>query len=350
MKALYYSGDKKTELRHVPKPIPDDGEYLIQMASCGICGSDFEGYLGKTGRRIPPMVMGHEGAGVIVQTPKDAKYPVGTRVVVFPNFYCGKCESCRNGLTNICDDKVFLGVMKNNGLMVEFVTAREEFLIPFDENLSFECAALTEPMAVAYDAAAKLTDEQIAGAESILVIGGGTIGLMILMMLKLRKAKRVVVSDPFDSRLALAKTLGADATLNPTKETFNEAVESLTDGKRFRFVFEAVGLSVTAESSIDALCTGGTAVWVGNADKMVQINMQKIVTTENKIMGSYTYTLDEFKECLELMAAGKVDATPLITDTYSLDDGVEAFLALENNPRGEKVKVMLRISDQRVLM
>ncbi|MDR0469465.1 MAG: alcohol dehydrogenase catalytic domain-containing protein [Peptococcaceae bacterium] len=343
MKALYYLGDKTLELREVPEPIPAEHEYLVKIEACGICGSDFEGYLGKTNRRIAPMVMGHEAAGIVVKAPPGALYPVGTNVAVFPNFYCGTCDVCREGLTNNCVNGTFLGILTYDGCMTEYIVAPEKYLLPFGPALSHETAAMVEPLAVALDAVSKISDDEIQKAAYTVIVGGGTIGLMVLLMLKRRKAGYVIMSDTFDYRLDLARKMGADAVINPVKEDFVGAVRQITGGKMCSLAFEAVGFTATAQSSIDALRPGGTAVWVGNAQKIIEVDMQRIVTTELEIRGTHIYKLEEFKECLEILTSGEMDMSPLITDRYDLKDGAEAFRALEENSEGKKLKVMLRM-------
>ena len=343
MKALYYLGNKTLELREVPAPVPAAGEYLIKIEACGICGSDFEGYLGKTGRRTAPMVMGHEAAGVVAKAPPGGLYPEGTNVAIFPNYYCGECAPCREGLTSDCANGTFLGILHYDGCMAEYVVAPEKYLLPFGPSLTHETAAMVEPLAVAMDAVAKITDEEIQNAAYTIVVGGGTIGLMVLMMLKRRKAKNVILSDTFDYRLELGKKLGADAVINPLKEDFTEAVRRITGGKMCSLAVEAVGFTATAQSSIDALKPGGIAVWVGNAQKIIEIDMQKIVVTELTVRGTHIYKLEEFRACLDVLAGGELDVSDFITDRYSLTDGAAAFRALEDNRDGKKLKVMLRM-------
>ena len=343
MKALYYLGDKTLELREVPEPVPGENEYLVKIEACGICGSDYEGYLGKTNRRIAPMVMGHEAAGVVVKAPAGGLYPAGANVAIFPNYYCGECDACRAGLTNNCTTGTFLGIMTYDGCMAEYVVAPEKYLLPFGPSLSHETAAMVEPLAVALDAVSKVSDEEIQKADHTIVVGGGTIGLMVLMMLKRRKAKNIIMSDTFDHRLDLAKKLGADAVVNPVKENFAEAVKRITGGKMCALAIEAVGFTATAQSSLEALRPGGIAVWVGNAQKIIEVDMQKIVVTELTIRGTHIYKLEEFKECLEILTKGELDVAPFITDRYELKDGAEAFRALEDNKDGTKLKIMLRM-------
>ncbi len=340
MKALYYLGDKTMELRDIPVPTPRKGEYLIRVKANGICGSDFEGYLGKTGRRTPPMIMGHEFAGIIEQAPENGTYTVGQKVVIFPKPYCGECEFCRQGMVNVCPEGICMGVLDAPGSMCEYVTIEEKYLLPFD-GISFNEAAFTEPLAVAYRSVHKISDEELKKAKYTLVIGAGTIGLMVLSLLKYRGAQNVIMSDATDFRLDIAQTLGADYILNPMKEDFIEGIARITDNNLCDIAIEAVGIAPTAKNSLDSLKIGGTAIWIGNAQKMVEVNMQKIVTSELKIKGNYVYDLDGFADSLRLLSEKKIDVTPLMTDVYPLEEGVQAFKDLENNKEGKMLKVIL---------
>jgi threonine dehydrogenase-like Zn-dependent dehydrogenase len=340
MKALYYVGESTMEMRDIVKPVPGEGEYLIQVKSNGICGSDFEGYKGKTGRRTPPMIMGHEFSGIIEQAPSDGKYPVGQKVVVFPKPYCGVCEFCKKGMVNVCPEGICMGVLDVNGSMCEYVVIQEKYLLPF-EGISFNEAAFTEPLAVAYRSVHKISDEELKGAGFILIIGAGTIGLLALALLKYRGAKQVIISDATDFRLDVARQLGADYAVNPRTENFGEAISKITGGKGCDFSIEAVGIAPTAQNSLECLKIGGTAIWIGNAQKIIEVNMQKIVTMELKIKGNYVYDLEGFSQSLRLIEQGKINLKPLMTDFYKLEDGVQAFKDLENNREGKMLKVFL---------
>lgn len=320
--------------------MPKPGEYLIRVEACGICGSDVEGFLGKTGRRVAPMIMGHEFAGVVERAPDGSALEPGRKVTVFPKLYCGVCETCKKGLVNLCPNADFFGVMAYNGAMTEYVCVREQFLIPYS-GIPAEVAAMTEPSAVAYSAIAKLSDRQIAEAQNILLVGAGTIGLLALLWLKYRGAKRVIVSDACDFRLEMAARMGADAVINPGSGAFERDITDLTGGELCDISVEAVGASATAQASVDALKNAGRAIWIGNAAKMVSVNMQRIVTKELKIIGSYIFSLDDFKACARLLSGSAVDAAPVITHQLDLSRGVEAFELLRNNRDGKAVKVIL---------
>jgi len=341
MKALYYTGNKTMELRETPAPVPSAGECLVRIKACGICGSDFEGYLGKTGRRTAPMVMGHEAAGVVVVPAGSGAVPAGTKVAVFPNFYCGECEQCKAGMTNNCANGSFMGVMAKDGCMAEYVAVPESVAIPFPDETPFEAAAMAEPLAVALSAVKKAPPEMIRESGDIIIIGGGTIGLLVLSLLRRMAKGCITVSDVYSSRLERALKLGADAVINPSGEDFAGAVKRITGGAMYPLAFEAAGFAASARASLDALKPGGTVVWIGNAQKTIDVDMQKIVVTELKITGSHIYSPDEFRESLKLIACGKVDASQLITDRRPLEDGAAAFASLEGNKDGGMLKIML---------
>lgn len=341
MKALYYVGEKTMELRDIPIPSPETGMYRVRVRSNGICGSDFEGYMGKTGRRLPPMIMGHEVAGTIDVAPEGGKFSPGDRVVIFPKPFCGECEFCKKGLVNVCPAGICLGVMSHDGAMTEYINVEEKYLIPFGPTLSFNEAAMTEPLAVAYRSVEKISDAEIAESAHCMVIGAGTIGLLVVALLRLRGAKSVIVSDAMDYRLDVARLMGANHTINPRASDFLDAVKSITAGKMCDFSIEAVGVAPTAANSLDCLRIGGTAVWIGNAQKMVEVNMQKIVTTELAIKGNYVYDFEDFIKSLKLLESKQIDVAPLMTDVYPLSEGVRAFKDQENNRDGKMLKVFL---------
>lgn len=341
MKAVYYIGDAKAEIRDIPVPEPKGDEYLIHIDACGICGSDVEGLLGKTGRRIPPMIQGHECAGTIVKAPAGGKLAEGTTVAVFPKYFCGECPMCKAGKVNICPNAKFLGVMDFDGAMTEYICAKEQYLIPY-KGCTADIAAMVEPAAVSYNSIAKISDAEMAAAENILLIGAGTIGLLALLWLKYRGAKRVIVSDAADFRLDLARKLGADETVNPTAcGDFRETIARLTDGKMCDISVEAVGISPTAASSIEALRPAGVAVWIGNAAKMVSVNMQYIVTQEITVKGNYTYSYEAFCETLRLLAEKAIDVAPVISAHMPLTEGDKAFDMLTHNEGGKLIKIIL---------
>lgn len=338
MKALKYMGPEKLEIQEEQVPVPEDHEVLLKVRACGICGSDVHGYLGLTGRRIAPMTMGHEFAAEVVETGSGAKkFRPGDSVIVQPINFCGTCENCKRGLTNMCLNKRFFGVLTVNGAMAEYVAVPEKLLYKLPENTSYEIGALAEPYAVAYGAVKKAGD---LSGQNVLIIGAGTIGLCILQIVKLQNPGKIIVSDLSDARLSAAREFGADEVINPKNEDYMDAVSRYTEGRMIDTSIEAVGVQATANQSIKCLKIGGQAVWVGMSQKEMEINMQDIVCSARRVIGSFNYTHEEFGEVVELIGSGKMNAAKLITKTVSLEEVRGAMDDLHTKP-DEYIKVMI---------
>ncbi len=342
MKALVFKGPEKIFLEEIKKPIPKENELLIKIKAVGICGSDFEGYLGKTGRRIPPMIMGHELSGEIADAKNSNKFNHGDKVVVQPILYCGRCNYCKKGLVNLCKNWKSLGVLDVNGGMTEYIAVPERYIFKIKDKISFSRACLVEPLAVAYRATQKVSNSKLREAKFILVIGAGTIGLLILQVLKIKGCKNVIVSDISEHRLQIAKRLGADFIINPTERNFFSNIKAITINHLVDYSFEAVGLSITAAQSLEVLRSCGIAVWVGNAQKIIKINMQQLVTSENRVIGSRAYTEEDFLTSIKMIEEERVDLESIISSEESLENGVEAFVKLKKNRDGKIIKIILR--------
>jgi 2-desacetyl-2-hydroxyethyl bacteriochlorophyllide A dehydrogenase len=332
MKALRYLGPKQLEVQEVPIPVPGDGEVLIKVLGCGICGSDVHGYLGLTGRRIAPMTMGHEFAGEVAALGSGTgKFTIGEKVVVQPIGFCGECENCKRGLTMLCLNKRFCGVLTVDGAMAEYIAVPEKLLYSQPANCDSYTGALSEPYAVGYGAVKKAGD---LNGQNVLIIGAGAIGICILQLVKLQNpnVKKVIVSDLSDARLETALALGADAVINPKNENFMEKINSLTDGHMIDTSIEAVGVQTTANQSIQCLKIAGTTVWVGMSQKEMTINMQDIVCSARNVIGSFNYTHKEFGEVVSLVTSGRMATDKLITKVVSLEEAPKAFEDLHQYP------------------
>ncbi len=339
MKSLKYVEPGKLEIWDVERPQPQPGEVLVQVKACGICGSDVHGFMGRTGRRIPPMTMGHEFSGKVVETSENcSRFQEGDDVIVQPINFCGECKNCRKGLTNMCLNKKFFGVLEENGAMQEYLAVPEKLLYRLPENCSYDVGALTEPYAVAYGSVKKAGN---LSGKNVMVIGAGVIGLCILQLIKLQKPARLIVSDLSDNRLGTALRLGADAVINPAKEDYMEAVARFTDGEMIDISVEAVGVQATANQSIKVLTPGGTSVWVGMSQKEMEINMQDIVCSARSVLGSFNYTHEEFGEVVQLLGTGKMASDQLISRTVSLEEAPQAFSDLRDHP-DDLLKIIIR--------
>jgi len=326
-------GPKDLALRDVAIPEPGPLDVLIKVRAVGICGSDVHGWLGITGRRIPPVIMGHEFSGVVAQVGSAVtRFAPGDAVIPQPINACGECEYCRAGKNQLCSKRTLLGVMDINGAMAEYVSVPEHLLYRKPDGFSFETAALTEPFAVAYTAVRKRDDWE---GKTVMIIGSGTIGLCILKMLRPYKPAKILMCDLSDVRLETALRMGADAVVNPRREDYLMQISRLTDGRMLDFTIEAVGVEATVNQSIRALRPGGISVWVGVSQQEMTINMHDVVTKDRTIIGSMNYSHLDFGEALRLLAAGKVDRPEeLITKTVPLEQAAEMFTQLHDNPDG----------------
>jgi L-iditol 2-dehydrogenase len=326
LKALVYIEPLRLEYTDVDDSVISDDDVLIRVKACGICGSDVQGYTGKTGRRIPPLIMGHEAAGVVEKVGKNViGFQAGDRVCFDSTVYCNKCEPCQKGLYNRCEKRQVLGVstpdFKRHGAFAEYVAVPYWIVSKIPDNLSFTHAALLEPISIAMHAANRAS---ISVSDTVVVIGAGTIGLLILQAAKLKGSQKVIVSDINVYRLNIAKKLGADIILNPTTSNLKDVVFSETESKGADVTFEAVGYAGTFADAISVTKTGGCLVAVGNLQKKVEIDLQELVARELTFTGSYASS-GEFRDCIDLVGSGKIDVKPLISDVLALKDGPRAF-------------------------
>ncbi len=326
MKALVYTKPYCLEYSDFPDPAVGDDDVLIRVKACGICGSDVHGYTGKTGRRIPPLIMGHEAAGVVEQVGKNVKdFKKGDRVCFDSTVYCNKCEPCRQGCYNRCEKRQVLGVsvpsFKRHGAFAEYVAVPWWIVSKIPDNLSFIHAALLEPVSIAAHAANRAPIED---GDTVVIIGTGTIGLFVLQACRLKGAARVIVSDINEFRLEVAKKLGADQLVNPEKSNLKETVLKQTKGKGADISFEVVGYADTFTDAISVTKMGGHLIAVGNLQKKVEIDLQELVARELTFTGSYA-SAGEFRSGIELVASDKINVQPLISDVLPLTEGPSAF-------------------------
>jgi threonine dehydrogenase-like Zn-dependent dehydrogenase len=306
LKALIYLGPKKLKLEETNLPVLNPDEVKVGIKACGICGSDIHGFLGTTGRKIPPMIMGHEFSGVIVEIGTNiSKFKNGDKVVVYPLIFCGNCNFCKNSLEELCINKKMFGVMDVNGAMAEYINVPERLLFKLPENVSFIDATLVEPLAVACSALNKISNLEDLSNYNLLVIGSGTIGLLLLQILKTKNPSKLFVSDVSNIRLKIAQELGI-FNINPNEVDIYDLLKKETSGSGINITFEAVGITETVKQAILPLSRRGTSIWIGNSKPVIELNMQHVVVNEIKIIGSYAYSLKDFKMALNLLENNKI--------------------------------------------
>ena len=342
MKAMLLSEYKKLAITDMPTPQIADDEVLVRVRACGICGSDIHGYDGSTGRRIPPLVMGHEAAGEIERIGAGVKgFGAGDRVTFDSTVSCGRCDYCKAGQINLCDNRMVLGVScgdyRRHGAFAEYVAVPERILYKLPGNLPFERAALIEAVSVAVHAVGLKVP---APSEHVLVVGCGMIGLLVIQVLRARGCTNIIVVDVDAGRMALARTFGAAHALNAKDPETPGAIRKLTADQGADVSFEVVGSTETLLTAIRGVRKGGSVVLIGNVKPTVDLPLQEVVSRQLTLLGSCASS-GEYPECIDLMASGAVDVKPLISLTAPLEDGPGLFERLHRGGEG-LMKVVLQ--------
>lgn len=335
--------EKYKHLEIQDRPLPKCGlkDVVVCVKACAICGSDVHGYDGSSGRRIPPIVMGHEAAGIVAGVGEAVtRFQPGDRVTFDSTLYCGECAFCRSGRVNLCDNRRVLGVScedyRRDGAFAEYVAVPEYIVYPIPDALTFEHASLVEPVSVALHAVSRAT---IRLNDTAVVLGSGTIGLLAMQALKQAGCGHVIAVDIDAGRLNLAHQLGATDTINASQNQPDEAVASLTSGSGADIVLEAVGAESTVRAAMACVRKGGTLVLVGNITPNVSFPLQAAVTREITVLGSCAIA-GEYPAAIDLLSRGDILVEPLLSAKAPLDDGPEWFERLYNKEPG-LLKVVL---------
>ncbi|GAB5403572.1 MAG: galactitol-1-phosphate 5-dehydrogenase [Aureliella sp.] len=341
MKAMLLSEYKKLDVVDMPVPDCGPGDLLVEVKACGICGSDVHGWDGSSGRRVPPLVMGHEAAGVVAAVGDQVKgFAKGDRVTFDSTVSCGSCSFCSRGRINLCENRQVLGVscseFRRNGAFAEYVVVPENICYSLPEGLPFKHAALIEAVSIAVHAANR---SMVKLGDTAVVVGSGMIGLLVVQAIRLAGASQVIAVDLEDSKLEIAKSLGADVVLNPKTCDVAEEVKKLTGGHGADVALEVVGATVTINTAIECTRKGGAVTLVGNLAPNVEMPLQAVVTRELTLLGSCASN-GEYPECIEYLRRGDIKVEPLITATASLDEGPQWFARLYGGEPGA-MKVVL---------
>ncbi len=339
MKAMLLTEYQKLEIVDLPKPEISANDLLVQVKACGICGSDIHGWDGSTGRRKPPLVMGHEAAGIVTAVGANVKgFAEGDRVTFDSTVSCGHCFYCQRGSINLCENRQVLGVscdeFRRNGAFAEYVVVPSRIAYQLPASLPFEHAALIEAVSIAVHAANRTP---VSLGDTAVVVGSGMIGLLVVQTIRLSGCSRVIAVDLEDSKLELAKAFGADVGLNPKQCDVVQEVMKLTGGRGADVAIEVVGASATVNTAIDCTRRGGSICLVGNLSPKVEMPLQKLVTRELSVYGSCASN-GEIPQCIDLLSRKAIQVQPLITALAKLDEGPNWFKRLyEGEPGAMKV-------------
>jgi L-iditol 2-dehydrogenase len=329
MKVLVLEEYNKLVYRDMEEPRPAPEEVLIRVKACGICGSDVHGMDGSTGRRQPPIVMGHEASGEIVEVGRGVtRWKAGDRVTFDSTVYPLNDWYTLKGRYNLSEGREVVGVSpveyKRHGAFAEYLTVPQHILYRIPDNVTFEQAAMVEPAAVAAHA---VRISGIRVGDSAIVIGSGMIGTFIVSMLKAAGATPVIAVDVDDEKLKMAAKYGASVTINSKTQPLAETVRNYTKGRGADFGFEAIGISATVTSLVESLRKGGTGILVGNLTPTIDFPLQKVVTSELRIQGSCAIC-GEYEVVLDMIASGALKVDDMISAVAPLSEGAEWFRKL----------------------
>ena len=335
MKALVLDEYMQLNYRDFERPVIEANEVLIRVKACGICGSDVHGMDGSTGRRKPPLIMGHEASGMIAEVGSGVSgWKTGDRVTFDSTIYPLNDWYTKKGHYNLSDNRKVLGVSpgeyKKNGAFAEYVSVPAHILYKIPDNVSFEQAAMVEPVAVAAHA---VNTAKIGAGASAVVAGTGMVGMFVVNMLKIAGANPIIAIDLDKNKLELSKNFGATHTFQSNDPHLLKKIKEQTKNRGADFGFEVVGISETVNLCVNSLRKGGTAVLVGNLKPEVTIPLQKIVTTELSLLGSCAIN-GEYELVLDLLASGKISVDKMISAVVPLSEGANWFNRLYNKEPG----------------
>ncbi|MDR1277152.1 MAG: alcohol dehydrogenase catalytic domain-containing protein [Treponema sp.] len=342
MNVLLMEEYKKLRFTGAPDPaISSSHDVLVKVKAAAICGSDVHGFDGSTGRRKPPIIMGHEAAGEVVETGGDVKrFHAGDRIVFDSTIYCGACYFCQTGQVNLCDHRVVLGVScdeyRRDGAFAEYVVVPDHICYHLPGDLSFEEASIAEPAGVAAHA---LRITPITLNETAAVVGAGPVGLLLIQILRASMAGKIIALDTNPARRRAGLSAGADTALDPGDAGLPEKIRDLSGGRGIDRVFEAVGAAAPIRTAVSIVRKGGSITLIGNVSPAIELPLQSVVSRQISLLGSCAIA-GEYPIVLDLMARKKIDARSLISRTAPLSEGQMWFDKLYNR-EDDLLKVVL---------
>lgn len=333
--AAFYVGDRSFSIEQIDTPPPGPGEVQIDVAYCGICGTDLHVYLGHMDVRVGKhRVIGHEMSGTVAALGDGVGgFEIGQPVVVRPLDHCGQCPACRRGHQHICQNLKFLG-LDTNGAFQQKWTVPAHTLHQLPEGLSLAHAALIEPLAVACHDVGR---GAVKTGDDVLVIGGGPIGMLIAMVAR-HAGGTVTVSEINKNRIAFAQKLGF-ATQNPAEGDVAENIIKSTGGKGADIVFEVSGSQPGVSLMTAAAATRARIVMVAIHATAPQVDLFQFFWREIEMFGARVYEPSDYEEAMSLLCDGVIDADSMITDIKRLDQVTDAFAELAGNPKAMKTLI-----------
>ena len=343
MQALVWLGPREMVQRAEPMPTPATGEVLISVGAVGICGSELSGFLGHNSLRVPPLIMGHEGAGQVVQVTGGTfatgeAATVGARVTFNPLIVCGACDRCLSGRSNLCRRRQIVGAHRPGGF-AQYVAVPARQCYPLPESLSLVAGSLAEPLACSIRAVAH---SGVNPKERLLILGAGPIGLCAVAAARALGVEQIIVSDVAPQRLEIARRWGASDVINARERDVVAFVQELYPGGVDR-VIDAVGATPVRTQAIRAVVPGGRVVFIGLHDEESVLPANYIIRQEITFTGSFAYTDDDFAQAVDLLVRGVVQPSVDWLEERPLSDGPSAFAELVDG-KARATKIVLTVA------
>lgn len=339
MKAIQITKPYEIGIIEKEKPVAKEGEALLRVLYCGICGADVASFTGNQPFTTYPRIPGHEFSAQIVSVPENGKgFKAGDIITCNPYFNCGECYACKRGIVNACHENQTMGVQRD-GSFQEYITMPVERLID-GRGLDGKQLALIEPFSISAHA---LSRAEVKKGDNLLIMGAGPIGLFALLRAKSMGA-RVAIADLLESRLNLAKEYGADMIINSKTDDFSVKCKDFTGSQGFDVCVEACGAPETFLACIDEAAHGANIILIGNGKRETTFVHSIILKKELNIFGSRNAFTRDFETLIGLVASGAVDVTKMITDVYDFENAKAAFDSLVNND-GSINKLLIKFSD-----
>lgn len=325
MNTLVWSAAETMVWERRDRPVPKQDEVLVRVEAVGVCGSEIEGYLGHNSLRVPPLVMGHEFCGIVEQAGHPSgEALVNKKVVVNPLLFCGRCDRCLKGLTQLCDKRQIIGVHRP-GAFAEWVAVPAEAVVEVPDSLDAMRAALAEPLACSLRATRRAMERYpFAG---VVVFGAGGIGLLCAMTASLLGASKVMIVDTNQERLAMCRSIGIGETANAREQNVHERAKSVFGSAGVDVVIDAAGFQPTREAAVRLLNPGGTLMNIGLGIDGTELPINYAIRSEIEILGSFCYTRQDFRDAVQLLIAGKITEKGW-TEVRPLAEGGQAFADL----------------------
>ncbi len=320
------------------QPVPGEGEALLKVLYCGICGADLASFTGNQPFTTYPRIPGHEFSARIVSVPENDKgLKAGDIVTCNPYFNCGHCYSCARGFVNCCTDNQTMGVQRD-GAFQEYITMPVSRIIP-GRGLTARQLALVEPFCIGHHGIAR---GGVKARDKVLVVGSGPIGIFAMLSAKAAGAE-VYVADILDGRLEVAKKMGADGVVNSSQQTdVDRFTAEITGGNGFDVCVECCGLPQTFLQCIDQAAFAGTVILIGNGKRDTTFLHSIILKKELNVYGSRNAYTADFEQVIDILVRGLVDVDTLVSREYPLEEAAAAFDALQHND-GSIMKVLLKV-------